>query len=62
MQLRSKRVLVTGATGGIGRAVVRELMTLGAQVGLVGRDPEAVELLAAHHRDKGGRAVGIAAA
>lgn len=61
MQLRSKRVLVTGATGGIGRAVVRELMILGAQVGLVGRDCETTESLAAGHRHMGGKAVGITA-
>jgi short-subunit dehydrogenase len=46
MSLAHLRVLLTGATGGIGRATARELSARGAAVLLSGRDREALEQLA----------------
>jgi short-subunit dehydrogenase len=40
MELNGSRVLVTGASGGIGDALVEQLCTAGAQVLAVGRDAE----------------------
>lgn len=46
MKPADARVVLTGATGGIGRAVAAELVASGAAVLLVGRDPQRLELLA----------------
>ncbi len=43
MNISSLRVLVTGASGGIGRAVAAELLRRGASVLLVGRDGDALQ-------------------
>lgn len=46
-KLQNKRVLLTGATGGIGRAVLSKLLDAGAEVLITGRDASALsELLA----------------
>ena len=37
--MRGKRVLITGATNGIGKQAALELMKMGAEVVIVGRDP-----------------------
>jgi NAD(P)-dependent dehydrogenase (short-subunit alcohol dehydrogenase family) len=42
-----RTVLVTGASGGIGRATAEGLSSLGARVGVVGRDPGRTERAAA---------------
>lgn len=42
MQLRDSRVLITGAAGGIGRAISTELIRRGARVLLVDRDERAL--------------------
>ena len=42
-----KFVLVTGGTGGIGKATAIGLATLGARVGITGRDPARTEAAAA---------------
>ena len=47
-------VLLTGATRGIGRAAAIELARQGAEVALVGRDPERVRAVAAEARAAGG--------
>lgn len=47
MKLQDKRVLLTGATGGIGSALANQLATAGAQVVLCGRQLEALEVLRA---------------
>lgn len=51
-----ERALVTGASGGIGRAVALELATRGVAVGVVGRDPERTAETARAVRAAGGTA------
>ncbi len=45
--MAGKSVLVTGGTGGIGRATATGLAALGARVGITGRDPARTEAAAA---------------
>lgn len=45
MKLENKQVLLTGATGGIGRAIARQLSDAGARLTLVGRDRDKLEAL-----------------
>ena len=45
--------VVTGAAGGIGRAMVRGLLSAGIQVAGVDRDREPLEALAASGREQG---------
>lgn len=52
-----KCILVTGATSGIGRAVVADLLMNGAQVLAVGRDPDRLNEIAQRDRE---RVTGIA--
>ncbi|MDY6949212.1 MAG: SDR family NAD(P)-dependent oxidoreductase, partial [Pseudomonadota bacterium] len=52
MKLRDTRVLVTGASGGIGQALVAALLDEGAQVLLSGRDHEALAKVARHHAER----------
>lgn len=52
MNLRDKRVLVTGASGGIGRALVAGLLNEGAQVLLSGRDHAALLRVVEHHPER----------
>ncbi|RKN36391.1 SDR family NAD(P)-dependent oxidoreductase [Micromonospora musae] len=47
MRLNGAVVLVTGASSGIGSAVVRQLSQAGSQVVAAGRDPERLDRLAA---------------
>lgn len=47
MKLQDARVLLTGATGGIGRALAEQLTHKGARMVLVGRDRERLAPLAA---------------
>lgn len=47
--VKGKNVLVTGATGGIGSAVVKWLAGSGANVFITGRNAEKLEALAARH-------------
>jgi short-subunit dehydrogenase len=49
MQLNECRVLLTGASGGIGQALVEQLCAAGARLLLVGREIAALEPLAARH-------------
>ena len=48
--MAGKSVLVTGGTGGIGRATAIGLAALGARVGIIGRDPVRAEAAAASIR------------
>jgi NAD(P)-dependent dehydrogenase (short-subunit alcohol dehydrogenase family) len=56
MSLEGKVVAVTGASAGIGRAVVREMAARGAHVGLIARGEERLEAAAAEVRRAGPRA------
>lgn len=47
MELAGRRALLTGATGGLGRAIAATLAERGAALVLSGRKPEALEALAA---------------
>ncbi len=47
MDLAGKTVLLTGATGGLGRAIAKALAGRGAKLSLSGRKAEALEALAA---------------
>lgn len=51
-----KVVVVTGASSGIGRAVAVALGSLGADVWVLGRDPERTEEVVGEIRSRGGRA------
>ena len=53
MELHGKRVLITGASRGIGEALTRRFASTGATVALVARSADAIEKLAA---DLGGTA------
>ncbi|MCJ2052562.1 3-oxoacyl-[acyl-carrier-protein] reductase [Methylobacterium sp. J-070] len=50
--LSGRKALVTGATGGLGRAIARGLHAQGATVALSGTRPEALEALAAELGDR----------
>ena len=55
--LAGRTALVTGATGGLGRATAESMAALGARVILVGRDPERLEdlraaLITVHGEDR----------
>lgn len=54
MQIRGSRILVTGASGGLGDAIARELSRRGAELVLTARRRELLERLAA---DTGGEVV-----
>ena len=52
-------ILITGSTRGIGRGIALRLLADGAVVGLHGRDPEAVECVAAELHDATGSDGGL---
>ena len=57
--LRGKRVLVTGASSGIGEAAARQFAKLGAKVVVVARRQEELEAVVAKIRAAGGEAVAL---
>jgi NAD(P)-dependent dehydrogenase (short-subunit alcohol dehydrogenase family) len=61
MELEQQRALVTGATSGIGRAVAIKLAGAGADVIVVGRDPQRGAETVAAIEEEGGTARFIAA-
>ncbi|GAA4805996.1 SDR family oxidoreductase [Actinomycetospora chlora] len=62
LDLSGRTALVTGSTGGIGRAIAVDLARAGARVVVNGRTPKRVEEAAAGVRDEtGGDVTGVAA-
>ena len=59
MQLKNARVIVTGASSGIGRAIAVEFGRRGARLALASRDQSALEEAAAAIKIDGGSAVVI---
>ncbi|WP_372088389.1 SDR family NAD(P)-dependent oxidoreductase (plasmid) [Tistrella mobilis] len=59
MQLRERRVVITGAASGMGRAGALVFAREGARLALVDIDGPGVEALAAGIRDRGGHAIAI---
>jgi short-subunit dehydrogenase len=60
-ELTGKRAILTGASGGIGRATAAALVKAGVRVALAGRNAEKLNELAANLRAAGGEAVAIPA-
>src|SRR3712207_6755470 len=50
-------VVITGASSGVGRAIVRALAGRGAKLGLIARNEEALEIAAEEVRQAGGEAL-----
>jgi short-subunit dehydrogenase len=61
MNLKNARVLLTGATGGIGAATARELARAGAQLAVADRNGEALQKLCSEIIAHGGRAQPVVA-
>ena len=59
MRLQDARVIVTGASSGIGRAIAIEFARRGAQLVLAARRKEALDELAATIEARGGRAMAL---
>jgi short-subunit dehydrogenase len=57
MELAGRKALLTGATGGLGRAIATALAQRGAGVALSGRKAEALEALAAELPGEGHRVI-----
>jgi short-subunit dehydrogenase len=57
--MKGRRIILTGASEGIGRALALELAGRGARVALAARDRERLESLAQECRARGGEAVAI---
>jgi short-subunit dehydrogenase len=57
MELAGRKALLTGATGGLGRAIAKALAERGATLALSGRKSEALEALAAELPGEGHRAL-----
>jgi len=61
MKIEQSRIILTGASGGIGQALARELASHKARLGLVGRQKEKLNSLAAELQVAGAEAVPIIA-
>jgi short-subunit dehydrogenase len=60
-ELTGKRAILTGASGGIGRAIAAELTRAGVRVALAGRNSQKLNELATQLRAAGGEVVAIPA-
>jgi short-subunit dehydrogenase len=58
-ELTGKRAILTGASGGIGRATAEALVKAGVRVALASRNGSAIEELAQRLRQLGGEAIAI---
>jgi NAD(P)-dependent dehydrogenase (short-subunit alcohol dehydrogenase family) len=56
---RDKAVIVTGASAGIGRALVLQLADQGAWIALAARDAQRLDLLAEECRQRGSKAIAV---
>lgn len=61
MDLRDKRILITGGSSGIGFAMARLLVAKGAKVAISGRRPDLVASAVAELKSATGFAWGVAA-
>jgi tropinone reductase I len=59
--LKGKRVLITGGTKGIGKAIAEEFLELGAEVMIVARNGHELDELVRVWREEGKRVSGVAA-
>lgn len=59
MRLSDKRILLTGASGGLGQALVKGLLAQGAKLVIVGRNAEQLTRLGDYAADIGGTAIVI---
>ena len=58
--LRGQRALVTGGTKGIGEAIVRQFLDLGASVFIIARDPSLLQQQLDEYRQQGHEVEGLA--
>ena len=61
MQVKNKRILLTGSTGGIGKHIAIILASKGAKLAIVGRDANKLDVLAKEITASGGTASPIVA-
>lgn len=59
MTAKRETIVVTGASAGVGRAVVREFADRGARIGLLARDPARLEATRREVIDRGGEAIAL---
>jgi NAD(P)-dependent dehydrogenase (short-subunit alcohol dehydrogenase family) len=57
LELKGKKVILTGGSRGIGRATLELFADAGADIGFFSRNPEQVEIASAALLDKGGKVV-----
>lgn len=57
--MKGRRIILTGASEGIGRALALEFASRGARVALAARDRERLEILAQECRGRGGEAMAV---